>query len=184
MLQNPRRIRVVGISGSGKTTLALEIARRTGLPHLELDAVFWGASWELRPLDEARGIIDEFTASHPEGWVIDGNWSSRLGGRLDPGSPGGADLVVWLDYPRSLVMARLVRRTLRRGVLREELWHGNRERPSTWFARDPQKNILRWAWVQHAVVRERMEAQRQEWPVVRIARPRELDAWLAGLGRV
>ncbi|NLP83783.1 toxin [Microbacterium sp. CFH 90308] len=183
MPQHPRRIRVVGISGSGKTTLAVEIARRTGLPHLELDAVFWGPGWEFRALDEAHRVIDEFVATNPDGWVIDGNWSSRLDGRLDPGSPGGADLVVWLDHPRSIVMARLVRRTLRRGILREELWHGNRERPSTWFARDPHKNILRWAWVQHAIVRERMQALSQEWPVVRIARPRDAAAWLAGLCR-
>lgn len=183
MPKHPRRIRVVGISGSGKTTLAAEIARRAGLPHLELDAVFWDAGWQFRQLDEAYRIIEEFVAANPDGWVIDGNWSSRLDGRLDPGSRGGSDLVVWLDYPRSIVMARLVRRTLRRGILREELWHGNRERPSTWFARDPEKNILRWAWVQHATVRERMEAHSQEWPVMRIERPRDLDAWLAGLGR-
>ncbi|MCP2637390.1 toxin [Microbacterium sp. HD4P20] len=182
MPPHPRRIRVLGTSGSGKTTLAAEIARRTGLPRLELDAVFWDAGWQFRELEEAHRIIEEFTADHPDGWVIDGNWTSRLDGRLDPGSEGGADLVVWLDHPRSVVMARLVARTLRRGILREELWHGNRERPSGWFSRDAHKNIMRWAWVQHAAVRERLSARTGEWPIVRLTGQRDVDTWLARLG--
>lgn len=179
--ETPRRIRVVGISGSGKTTLAVEIARRTGLTHLELDAVFWGADWTFRDLEDARRILDEFVALYPAGWVIDGNWTSRLEGRLDPGAPGGADMVVWLDHPRRVVMPRIVGRTLRRGILREELWHGNRERPATWFARDPEQNIIRWAWTHHAVVRERMSSRLTEWPIVRLRSQREVDAWLTTL---
>ena len=38
-----------------------------------------------------------------------------------------ADTVVWLDLPRRVWLPRLVRRTLRRVVRREELWNGNRE---------------------------------------------------------
>lgn len=179
----PRRILVMGVSGSGKTTLASQIARRTGLAHLELDAVFWDADWTYRDLDAAHRLIRDFTDEHPDGWVIDGNWTSRLEGLLDPGTPGGADLVVWLDHPRPVVISRILRRTLRRGILREELWHGNRERPSTWLARDPEANIILWAWTRHPVVRERMTSLMPEWPIVRLARQRDADAWLAGLPR-
>ena len=179
--EQPRRIRVVGISGAGKTPLAAAIARRTELPHLELDAVFWDAGWEFRDLAEAQAIVDRFVADHPAGWVIDGNWTSRLEGRLDPGGADGADLIVWLDHPRPVVMTRVVWRTLRRGILREELWHGNRERPSTWFARDPEANIIRWAWTQHARVRERMGAREAEWPLARLRSQRDVDAWVARL---
>lgn len=184
-MPRPRRIRVLGVAGAGKSRLAADIARVTGLPRLDLDAIFWDASWTHRDVDEARALVRDFVLAHPEGWVADGNWTSRLDGLLDPGTPGGADTVVWLDQPRRVVMGRIVRRTLRRGILREELWHGNRERPSTWLSRDPEKNILLWSWTRHAPTRERMAARMSEgWPVVRLGTQREVDAWLAGLSRV
>lgn len=179
---HPRRIRVVGTSGSGKSTLAAEISRHTGLPLLELDEVFWDAGWRYRDLDEALRQVDAFTAENARGWVIEGNWTSRLDGRLDPGTDAGAEVVVWLDHPRALVMGRVIRRTLRRGILREELWHGNRERPSTWFARDPRENIVLWAWTNHARVRDRMLAHSEDgWPIVRLRGRRAVREWLSAL---
>ncbi|MES2783860.1 MAG: hypothetical protein V4684_00225 [Pseudomonadota bacterium] len=38
----PQRIIVIGMSGSGKTTLAKQIEARCGIPHIELDGLFWG----------------------------------------------------------------------------------------------------------------------------------------------
>lgn len=181
-MSRPHRIRVMGVAGAGKTHLALEIVRATGLPRLDLDAVFWDAGWTHRDVDQARALVRDFQRAHPEGWVADGNWTSRLGGLLDPGTPGGADTVVWLDHPRGMVMRRIVRRTLRRGILREELWHGNRERPQTWLSRDPEKNILLWSWARHGPTRERMvERMSDGWPVVRLSSQRDVDTWLAGL---
>ena len=96
--------------------------RALGVPHLELDEVFWDADWTKRDPDEARALIGAFVSSSDRGWVTDGNWTAGTEGLLDD-----ADAFVWLDYPRRTVMARVVRRTLRRGLLRTELWHGNRE---------------------------------------------------------
>lgn len=181
-MPRPRRIRVMGVAGAGKSRSARDIASVTGLPMLELDAVFWGADWTMRDIEEGRGLVREFLASHPEGWVIDGNWTSRLEGLLDPGSPEGPDVVAWLDPPRRTVMRRVVSRTLRRGILREELWHGNRERPSTWLRSDPAENIMRWAWTQHGPMRDRMtERIAAGWPVVRLATQRDLLSFLRTL---
>ena len=81
-------------------------------------------------------------------------------------------------------MVRVIRRTLRRGIRREELWHGNRERPSTWMRRDPHENIVLWAWTQHPVVREWMLARVAAGePIVRLRGQREVDAWLATVRR-
>ncbi|TME62901.1 MAG: AAA family ATPase, partial [Chloroflexi bacterium] len=46
-----RRISVVGTTGSGKTTFARELARRLGVPHVELDALAWGPNWTLVPVE-------------------------------------------------------------------------------------------------------------------------------------
>lgn len=176
------RIHIVGVSGSGKSSLAETLATRFGLPRLELDAVFWDAGWTYRDLDEAHGIVRSFLEENPGGWVIDGNWTSKLDGLLDPDSAGGPDVIVWLDHSRARVMSRVVRRTLRRSILREELWHGNRERPSSWLRLDPEQNIMRWAWVQHPLVRRRMpERAAQGWPIVRLSGQRAVDAWVSSL---
>lgn len=180
----PHRIRVVGVSGAGKSRLAAQVSTLLSVPRLELDAVFWDVGWTYRPIEDALSLVDAFAAAHPSGWVVDGNWSSRIAGRLEPATAGGADLVVWLDHSRATVMRRIIRRTIRRGLLREELWHGNRERVSSWFRADPERNILRWAWVQYPVMQDRMTDRIAAGePVLRLRTQREVDDWLESLSR-
>ncbi|WP_223878346.1 AAA family ATPase [Microbacterium radiodurans] len=177
-----RRIRVVGVSGSGKSVLAARVAERTGLARLELDAVFWDAGWRMRDLDEARGLVRRFVADYPDGWVVDGNWTTRLGELLDVGMPDGADTVVWLDLPRTRVLRQVVARTVRRGLRHEELWHGNRERLGNLLRRDPERNIVRWAWTNHPVIRARMLARIAAGEdIVRLCTRADVDAWIASL---
>src|SRR6476620_4079213 len=127
-----RRIRVLGTTGSGKTTFARRLAAGLRVSHLELDEVFWDAGWTKRDPDEARALIVAFTSTSHDGWVVDGNWSVGTDGLLTD-----ADALVWFDYPRRTVMARVVRRTLWRGLLRTELWHGNRENLRNVLNADP-----------------------------------------------
>ncbi|NUU18681.1 toxin [Cellulomonas humilata] len=178
MSEQLRRVRVVGTSGSGKTKLAGRLAARLGVPHLELDEVFWDANWTKRDLDEARALIGAFLSSSDDGWVTDGNGTVGTEGLL-----GDADAFVWLDYPRRTVMARVVRRTLRRGVLRTELWHGNREDLRNVLNADPDQNVVLWSWTSHARNRTRYTtlAAESPIPVIRLRSPREASRWLAGL---
>ena len=175
-----RRVRVVGNSGSGKTTFARRLATVLGVPHLELDAVFWDAGWTKRDVTEARALIGAFVSSAEHGWVTDGNWTAGTQGVLDD-----ADAFVWLDYPRRTVMPRVVRRTLRRGLLRTELWHGNREDLRNLTNRDPEQNVVLWSWTAHAPNRARYAALAAESPipVIRLRTPREARRWLAALPR-
>src|SRR5919198_4318977 len=117
----PPKIVVVGTSGSGKTTVARELARRLGVPHVELDALFHGPSWVETPAEEFRRRVAAATAG--EGWVVDGNYESKLGDLV----LGRADTVVWLDVPLRVALSRVTRRTIRRIRTGEELWSGNRE---------------------------------------------------------
>lgn len=169
-----RRVRVVGTSGSGKSTFASRLARSLEVPHIELDAVFWAEGWTRRDLDEARAVLDAHTAD-ARGWVADGNWTAVVGEQLDT-----ADAVVWLDYPRRVVMARVVRRTLWRGITRRALWHGNRESLRNLLRRTPEENIVLWAWTSHARVTRRYAdlAARPGSRVVRLRSPRAARRWL------
>ncbi|WP_263121107.1 toxin [Cellulomonas sp. RIT-PI-Y] len=175
----PRRVRVVGTSGSGKTTYARALARTLDLPYRELDEVFWAADWTYREVEEARAELREFAAG--PGWVVDGNWETARGGLLED-----VDVLVWLDYPRRLVMSRVIRRTLRRTLTRQELWHGNREDWRFMFRRDPDENVILWAWQSHTVNRARYRDRQASGPVpvVRLRSPRAARAWLRELSRV
>jgi len=147
------RVSVIGCSGSGKTTVAREVALRRGLPYLELDAVYHQPGWEPRDDDSFRREVVSFIDGGE--WVVDGNYVGL--GIADLVWPR-ADTVVWVDPPKSVVMSRVVRRTLRRVVTREELWNGNREPWTNLYSRDPYENIIVWAWTRYAAVRERYEA--------------------------
>ena len=117
-----RRVAIIATaSGCGRTTFGRALASRLGVPFHELDAIHWRAGWRETSADELRRHVEPLLAA--EAWVIDGSYRGKLGDLVLE----AADTVVWLDLPRRIWLTRLVRRTLRRVVLREELWNGNRE---------------------------------------------------------
>jgi len=171
-----RRIAVVGSSGSGKTTMAATLAKRLGLAHIELDAIFHQPDWQQLDGDEFSRRVE--AATEVEGWTLCGNYS-----KIDHIRFGRADTVVWLDYAKPVVISRLVRRTVRRAVTREELWNGNREPITNFTSWDPDKNVIRWSWVNFDRRRETYErhADSGSWDhltVHRFTRPADADTWL------
>lgn len=172
-----QRVWVVGNSGSGKTTVAGALAGRLRVPHVELDSVYHQADWQPLEVDEFRRRVTELVAG--PAWVADGNYSAVADLLLDR-----ADTVVWLDVPRARVMRQLITRTLRRGLLRQPLWNGNREPLTGILSRDPEKSVVLWAWRNHAEYAQRYAALagRDGGPdVVRLRTRREVDAFLSGV---
>lgn len=176
-----RRISVIGSSGSGKTTVARSLGLALACPVLELDGVFHQPGWRPLAGDAFRAVVDEFTEG--DRWVVDGNYTSH--GVADIVWPK-ADTVVWLDLQRSVVMRRVVARTLRRVVTREELWNGNREPWTNLYHLQPERNIVVWAWTRHGHTREKYEATMVDgtWAHLRVHRLRsvgEVEGFLAAI---
>lgn len=124
------RINVVGTSGSGKSTFARQIAAKCNLPYVEMDALFWKPNWTESTDEEFFPRLEEALSS--DDWVLDGNYQ-----RTQPIKWRRVQTVVYLDLPLRVVLYRMIRRCLVRGLKREELWAGNRE--SLWkhlFTRD------------------------------------------------
>lgn len=173
-----RRISVVGCSGSGKTTLSRRLARHLGYRHVELDALYHQPGWQPLPTEQFRQVVGE--ALEGEGWVVEGSYSA-----VRPQVLERADMVIWLDLPRAAVMRQLIPRTLKRLLLRQPLWNGNRERWANLFRLTPEQSILAWAWTRHPIYRQRYGEEMRTSPpsrrYVRLDSRQAVERFLASL---
>lgn len=178
-LPGPRRIHVVGVTGSGKTTLARALAQRYGIPHIELDALYWGPNWTPVPQELFSERV-QHAVSQPE-WVVEGNYHS-----VRDYMWSRAMHLVWLDYPLALVLWRLLKRTIPRIISKEMLWGTNQERFTTAFM--SKDSLFVWALQTHARRRREYPAllaqpEYRHLQVTRLTSPRATAAWLASLTR-
>lgn len=123
---------MIGSGGAGKSTLAARLGERLGLPVVHLDARYWRPGWAPTPEPEWRATVARLAAA--DAWVVDGNYGGTLDLRL-----ARCDAVVFLDLPRWLCVARVLRRALRyAGRTRPDMAPGCPER-LTW-------EFVRWVW--------------------------------------
>jgi hypothetical protein len=176
-LRGCQRILILGRTGSGKTTLARQLAAAIGVPHVELDELYFGPDFSTVPLS----VLRERTSAAIAGdrWVTDGN-KSAVRDLVWP----RADTVIWLDYPLAVSLWRLGRRALwRTSVLKAQAAErdGKAGLPSQFLS--AAKGVL-------TALRSH-KGQRREYPrifakqenqhlaVVRLRSPRATRDWLA-----
>jgi adenylate kinase family enzyme len=170
-----RRAAVVGAVGCGKTTLAREIAHRIDAPHVELDALKYQQDWVEVTDETFRSKVVEFVGT--DSWVIDGNYAD-----VQDLTWIRAQVLVWIDFGLPTVLWRLLRRTFRRFMKREE-FHSNREQFSRMFSR---KSIIIWAIRSHGPRRRNYEQlltlpRYAHLQVVRLRSPAAVRDWVAEL---
>jgi adenylate kinase family enzyme len=146
------------------------------LPHIELDAINWQPGWRdlsrRAPEEFARGVA---AAIETERWVADGNYSL-----VRDAVWRRATHLVWLDYERPVIMARVISRTISRAILRTELWAGNREQ---WRHLLRPSHPIRWAWStwgrRRRETAERLEnSEYEHLMVLRLRHPTEVQGAL------
>jgi adenylate kinase family enzyme len=168
----PRRIAVAGVSGSGKSTLARRLGAVLDLPYTELDGLYHGPGWTPRPTFAAE--VEALVAA--DRWVMEWQYDAAR-----PLLAARADLLVWVDVPYPVALARVVRRTVRHRLRGEVLWNGNREAPLHTIFTD-REHVVRWSISsRHKLdgLVPAVAAERPELPVVRLQSPRQVDRWLA-----
>ncbi len=143
---------VAGCAGSGKSTLARDLASRTGLPLVEWDGLGVLGS------PEYRAAISRMAAG-PR-WILDG-----APYYADEFVYAAADTVIFLDYPKRVVMWLVLRRTLRIELARRA---AARHRPQGLAAWRDAEHPVRWAWFSHR--------DRHREGLVLTARPELADA--------
>ena len=162
---------VIGCAGSGKSTLARQLAGRTGLPLVERDELgVEGSPGYLSALAEM--------AARPC-WILDGApyYADEL-------VYSAADTVVFLDYPKVLVLWRVLWRTAKVDVLGRP---AGAHRPQGLAALRDREHPIRWAWTSHrdrhreglALMARPGLAQTQ---ILRFTRPIVTRRWLRQIG--
>lgn len=175
------RISVVGTSGCGKSTMATHIAAAFNIPVIELDAINWQAGWrDLNshdPEEFKRRVAEAVSA---DAWVIAGNYSA-----VRPIYVPRVTHIVWLDYPKRVVMRRVIWRSLVRAIDRAELWPGtgNREDFRRWLDKG---HPIRWAWDTFDKRRREYEQrfanpENRRAKLIRLRDPREAKGVIARL---
>lgn len=122
------------------------------------------------PADEQRRRIAAICAG--ERWILDTAYSSWIDVPL-----ARVQLIVALDLPRIVSLARLVRRTIGRVVDGRPVCNGNRETWRTVLSRD---SIILWHFRAFASKRRRIDAwEAAGLPVVRLRSARAVEDWLS-----
>lgn len=127
------RICIMGPSNSGKSTLAVAIAKAQGLTAIHLDQLHHlpHTDWVPRPAEDFAALHDAAVAG--ESWVIEGNYSRLLPGRL-----ARATGLILLDVATHISLYRYIRRC--------------------WFERDRYgaldggRDSVKWDMIQHILV--------------------------------
>jgi adenylate kinase family enzyme len=164
----PRRVAVIGRAGAGKTTIAQQIGQELGLRVVHLDRLAWDPGWQ--PVAEAMFESRQAEAVADDAWVIDGGYLSSPGW---PERVRRADLVVLVEAPLGICLARIIRRSLA-GTCgrRPDLPEGCEDRFSLGFI----GWTLAWGWRTRPALRAL-----ESTPGVRVVRARCPDADRVGI---
>ncbi len=178
-LKRARRVLIHGVTGSGKSTAAVRIGEALGLPvHLVDEEIGFlpvsQAVWTNRQPGEMRRIASALAGRSD--WVLDSTYGAFRDLVLER-----AEIVIGLDYPRWLSLARLLRRTARRVWDRTPACNGNRETLRQTLGRE---SIILWHFQTFARKRRTMRAwagDPEGPPTILVGGPSELDALIAGI---
>lgn len=98
-----KRVLIIGCPGSGKSTFAKALHKKTALPLIHLDQLYWQADRSTVAPEVFQTRLQH--ALDQECWIIDGNYASSLGRRL-----AACDTVFFLDYPTAVCLAGVASR--------------------------------------------------------------------------
>lgn len=112
MINDAKRICIIGSSGSGKSTLALKLGKLLDLPVIHMDMHFWKPDWKEA---NRKQMYNEISARMKSGrWIVDGNYCrSKIMRRLMKQRFKKADLVVFIDMPLDECIASVTERQQR-----------------------------------------------------------------------
>lgn len=87
------RITILGNTAGGKSTLARRLSEKRGLPHIEIDRLYWQSDWSATP----ESVYEQQHAEilEKDNWIIDGGGNlATIQARIDR-----ATEIILIDMP-------------------------------------------------------------------------------------
>ncbi len=168
-----QRVMIIGQPGSGKSTLARALGKISSLPVYHIDQIHWQAGWVERSRSEKALLCAAVHAK--DKWIFEGGVSSTWPERLKR-----SDTLIWLDFPFSLRIYRVIRRTMmNRGQTRPDLPDNCPEKLRLEF--------LKWIWNTRNSGKEKMQEFYQSAPYekskYRFQNSADVDRYLNNLNK-
>lgn len=101
-----KRVLVIGGNGSGKSTFSEKLGKKTGLPVVHLDKIFWRGNWEYISREEFDLLLS--AELKKEEWIIDGNFERTLEERIK-----FCDTVFYFDFSTAKCLFGVTERVLK-----------------------------------------------------------------------
>ena len=99
-----KRILVIGCPGSGKSYFSKKLSKKTGIPRIHIDNLYWNEDKTHISREELLAKYDEVYTL--ESFLLDGNYISTLENRLQR----GVDTVFFLDLPLDACLSGIKQR--------------------------------------------------------------------------
>lgn len=179
MESNFDKIIILGSSCSGKTTLGRKLSILNQAKHIDLDDFNWLPDWKSRPTDELISKVDKAIWGESR-WVISGNYRNTHSMTMPQ-----ATCVIWLDFRLRLVLWRMLKRTIKRIVTKEETCNGNYETISGAFF--DKGNLFSYTVNTYQERKKQFSILGQQYPhlkIYRIKSPLRLRRFIASFEKI
>ena len=173
-LSFPLKNKIFICGAGGKSSLARSIQEKHGNVHIELDACKFLPNWKERTVEEFRDFTVEKIKESQDRWVIEGNYTEKLGNFILKDSK----LIIWLDLSWEVVFWRIFLRSIRRCFTKQSVCGGNCETWRQFFSRDS----ICWYYIVRRFRilqghREFLQLVPPEIPILRISNARQLRSF-------
>ena len=173
MNNNFNKIIILGSSCSGKTTLGKRLAKINHAKPIDLDDLNWLPGWKSRSTVEMIAKLENEIWGEKK-WIISGNYRDTHSLTMPK-----ATCVIWLDFRLRLVLWRMLKRTIKRIVTKEEICNGNRETIyGTFFDKD---NLFSYTIHTYKKRKEQFSVLGELYPhltIYRIYSPKKLEEFI------
>jgi adenylate kinase family enzyme len=171
-----KRINIIGTTGSGKSTFASALSDNLSYPYIQIDQIFWKPDWEETADHELLLKLAEAVSG--DCWVLDGNYN-----RTNHIKWERADTIVWIDFGFIRTFLQLLKRTIVRAAMKQELWYGTGNKETFYRSFMSKKSILVWYFKsyrrnrsQYSALMKSDEYDHIKW--YRLRTPREASKFL------